>query len=52
VKEAHRDSGEAGMRNFDAALLDLYKEGTITLEEAMSHADSRADLEAKVNFGG
>ena len=25
---------------------------TITLEEAMSHADSRADLEAKVNFGG
>ena len=52
VKEAHRDSAEAGMRNFDAALLDLYKEGTITLEEAMSHADSRADLEAKVNFGG
>ena len=52
VKEAHRDSGEAGMRNFDAALLDLHKEGTITLEEAMSHADSRADLEAKVNFGG
>lgn len=52
IKEAHRDSGEAGMRNFDAALLDLYKEGTITLEEAMSHADSRADLEAKVNFGG
>jgi twitching motility protein PilU len=39
------------MRNFDAALLDLYKAGTITLEEAMSHADSRADLEAKVNFG-
>ena len=52
VKEAHRDSGEAGMRNFDAALLSLYREGTITLEEAMSHADSRADLEAKVNFGG
>jgi twitching motility protein PilU len=52
VKEAHRDSSEAGMRNFDAALLDLYKDGTITLEEAMSHADSRADLEAKVNFGG
>ncbi len=52
VKEAHRDSAEAGMRNFDAALLDLYKAGTITLEEAMSHADSRADLEAKVNFGG
>ena len=52
VKEAHKDSGEAGMQNFDDALLDLYKAGTITLEEAMSHADSRANLEAKVNFGG
>ena len=27
-------------------------DGTITLEEAMSHADSRSNLEAKVNFGG
>ncbi len=52
IKEAHRDSGEAGMRNFDDALLQLYKDGTITLEEAMSHADSRANLEARVNFGG
>ena len=41
-----------GMQNFDDALLQLYKDGTITLEEAMSHADSRSNLEAKVNFGG
>jgi twitching motility protein PilU len=52
IKEAHRDSGEQGMRNFDEALLQLYKDGAVTLEEAMSHADSRANLEAKVNFGG
>ena len=52
VKEAHKESGEAGMQNFDDALLALYKEGTISLEEAMSHADSRSNLEAKVNFGG
>ena len=52
VKEAHKDSGEAGMQNFDDALLQLYKDGTITLEEAMSHADSRSNLEAKINFGG
>jgi twitching motility protein PilU len=51
VKEAHAESGEQGMQNFDDALLELYKAGTITLEEAMSHADSRANLEAKVNFG-
>jgi len=52
VKEALLDSDERGMQNFDNALLALYKAGTITLEEAMSHADSRANLEAKVNFGG
>ena len=52
IKEAHRDSGEQGMQNFDDALLNLYKAGTITLEEAMSHADSRSNLEAKINFGG
>ena len=49
--------GEGGLTEglraaLDQALLDLYKAGTITLDEAMSHADSRADLEAKVNFGG
>jgi twitching motility protein PilU len=52
IKEAHRDSGEQGMQTFDDALLDLYKDGSITLDEAMSHADSRANLEAKINFGG
>jgi twitching motility protein PilU len=51
VKEAHKESGEQGMQTFDDALLDLYKAGTITLEEAMSHADSRSNLEAKINFG-
>jgi len=51
VKEAIKDSGERGMQNFDEALLTLYKAGSITLEEAMSHADSRSNLEAKVNFG-
>ncbi len=52
VKEALKDSSEKGMQNFDEALLSLYKVGTITLEEAMSNADSRSNLEAKVNFGG
>ncbi len=52
VKEAHKDSGEQGMQTFDEALLELYKDGVITLEEAMTHADSRSNLEAKINFGG
>jgi twitching motility protein PilU len=51
VKEAIKDSSEKGVQNFDDALLNLYKAGTITLEEAMSHADSRSNLEAKINFG-
>lgn len=51
VKEALKNSTEKGVRNFDEALLELYKAGTITMEEAMTHADSRANLEAKVNFG-
>jgi len=52
IKEALKDSGEKGVQNYDDALLALYKAGTITLEEAMIHADSRSNLEAKVNFGG
>ncbi len=51
IKEAMKDSTDKGVQNFDMALLNLYKAGTITLEEAMSHADSRSNLEAKVNFG-
>jgi len=52
LKEALQDSGDVGVLGFDDALLNLYKAGTITLEEAMIHADSRSNLEAKVNFGG
>ncbi len=52
LKVALQESGDANVQGFDDALLNLYKAGTITLEEAMIHADSRSNLEAKVNFGG
>jgi len=39
------------MQDFDAALLHLYSSGQVSMEEALAHADSRADLEAKINFG-
>jgi twitching motility protein PilU len=51
IKEAMMSSGTKGMKTFDAALYDLYKEGRITLEEALTNADSRTNLEAKINFG-
>jgi len=51
IKEAMSDSGAAGMQTFDDALFALYKEGRISLEEALNNADSRTNLEARINFG-
>jgi twitching motility protein PilU len=51
IKEAIALSGERGIQSFDNALRELYKQNRIELEEALVHADSRANLEAKINFG-
>jgi twitching motility protein PilU len=51
IKNAMASSGAKGMQTFDAALHNLYKEGKITLEDALNNADSRTNLEAKINFG-
>ncbi|HTL49165.1 MAG TPA: PilT/PilU family type 4a pilus ATPase [Steroidobacteraceae bacterium] len=51
VKEAMFTSGERGIQNYDMALLHLYKEGKIDIEEALNNADSRTNLEARINFG-
>lgn len=51
IKEAMKSSGNKGMKVFDDALLDLYKDGKISMEEALKNADSKNDLEAKINFG-
>ena len=51
IKEAINLSGEPGIQSFDAALHEQYKQGRISLEEALLNADSRANLEAKINFG-
>ncbi|HUN76122.1 MAG TPA: PilT/PilU family type 4a pilus ATPase [Steroidobacteraceae bacterium] len=51
VKEAIAASSERGIQSFDSALHTLYKDGRIELEEALANADSRANLEAKINFG-
>mgnify|MGYP003352938534 CR=1 FL=1 len=44
-------SGARGMQSFDMALYNLYKDERIDLEEALNNADSRSNLEQKVNFG-
>ena len=51
IREAMEESPEGGMQSFDQALFQLYKQGRIELEEALKNADSRANLEAKINFG-
>lgn len=51
IKSAMASSGSKGMRTFDDALYLLYKDGRISLEEALKNADSSNDLEARINFG-
>ncbi len=51
IKGAMESSGAKGMQTFDMALYGLYKDERITLEEALNNADSRTNLEAKINFG-
>ena len=51
VKEALVRSNEKGMQSFDVSLYQLYLDGKVTLEEALVNADSRTNLEAKINFG-
>jgi twitching motility protein PilU len=51
IKEAIEASAEKHIQSFDVALLGLYKQGRIAIEEALNNADSRANLEARINFG-
>jgi twitching motility protein PilU len=51
IKEAISLSSERGVQSFDVALLKLYQAGLITLEDALAAADSRSNLETKINFG-
>jgi twitching motility protein PilU len=51
VKDAIRTGTERGMLSFDMSLFNLVREGRIDLEEALASADSRSNLEAKINFG-
>jgi twitching motility protein PilU len=51
IRDAMASTEEGGMTTFDNALLRLYREGRIDLDECLKNADSSANLEAKINFG-
>ncbi len=50
VKEAMEQGTERGMQTFDQALYKLYKEGKITLENALGNADSRNNLSLRIRL--
>lgn len=52
IKEIMGKGHETGMQTFDQALFELFKDRKIDLKSALANADSRSDLEWKINFGG
>ncbi len=50
LKELMEKSAEQGMQTFDMALYKLYKEGMITLEEALKNADSKNNLRLRITL--
>jgi twitching motility protein PilU len=52
IKDAMSKGGESDMITFDQALFGLFKKGKVDLATALENADSRSELEWKMNFGG
>ena len=50
IKAAMEQSESMGMRTFDAALFQLYKEGKISIDEALSNADSKNNLRLRISL--
>ncbi|WOI38449.1 PilT/PilU family type 4a pilus ATPase [Alteromonas sp. CI.11.F.A3] len=50
LKEAMKKGKELGMQSFDMALYDLYREGSIDLDQALHHADSPNDLRLMIKL--
>ncbi len=51
MKPLMAKSGQHGMRTFDQALYELYKNGDITYEDAINHADSANELRLMIKLG-
>ncbi|MDM8548351.1 PilT/PilU family type 4a pilus ATPase [Candidatus Venteria ishoeyi] len=51
LKNAITNSSTPGMQLYEDTLLKMYKNGTISLEEALNKADSSVDMERRLNFG-
>jgi twitching motility protein PilU len=52
LKDAMREATESGMQSFDDALSRLYRDGRVSYEDALAHADSRTDLQLRIRLSG
>ncbi len=50
IKEVMQKSENLGMQTFDAALYHLFRDGKITLEEALRNADSQNNLRLRISL--
>ena len=50
IKEVMEKSANVGMVTFDGALMELYKQGLISKEEALKNADSANNVRLKIKF--
>ena len=50
IKEVMEKSENVGMQTFDSHLLRLFKEGSISMEEALQNSDSPNNLKLKINL--
>lgn len=51
IKQVMAETSEKNIQTFDTALINLFREGLIDREEALMSADSRAQLEQRLDFG-
>ena len=51
MKELMAKSRQIGMQTFDQGLYELYKNGSITYEDAINHADSANELRLMIKLG-
>jgi len=50
LKEIMERSEEQGMQTFDSHIYKLYRQGVVSLEEALKNADSASNLQVRINL--
>ncbi len=51
LRDVIKNSGHYGMKTFDQAVYDLYRDGLISLEDALQYSDSATDVRLMIKLG-